>query len=98
MKKTYTNEFKEQILELFNSGVRQHELMKQFKLPKSTIRDWRKQYSERGSFVEKENLSPETQELKKLRNELKLVVKEKDRLELENKVLKHVALILGVKK
>jgi transposase len=98
MKKTYTNEFKEQIIELYLSGVPQHELMKQFKLSKSTIRDWRRQYTERGSFVKEEKLSPETQELKKLRNDLKRLDKENKRLEQENKILKYAALILGAKK
>jgi transposase len=91
MKRPYTNEFKEQIMELYNSGVRQFELMKQFKLSKATIRKWRKQYSESGSFIVDEKLSSEIQELKKLR-------KENERLQKELNILKHIALILGTKK
>jgi transposase len=91
MAKTYTSEFKEQILELYNSGVPQHELMKRFGLSKSTVRAWRKHHSEFGSFSSTAALSPEAQELKKLR-------KENERLQKELNILKHAALILGTKK
>jgi transposase len=91
MSKTYSNEFKEQIMELYHGGVRQFELMKRFNLAKSTIRQWRKQYAENGSFLVDEKLSSEAQELKKLR-------KENARLQKELNILKHVALILGTKK
>jgi transposase len=91
MPKRYTDEFKEQIVEMYHNGVRQCDLMKQFNLEKSTIRAWRKQYEVRGKFGGDEVLSPEAIELKKIRKELAQAQKELN-------ILKHAALILGTKK
>jgi transposase len=90
MAKRYSDEFKSQIVEMYNNGVRQCDLMKQFNLEKSTIRAWRKQHAVRGQFGSSETLSPEAIELKKLK-------KENEQLQKELNVLKHVALILGTK-
>jgi len=91
MCKRYSDEFKEHIIALYNSGVQQCELMKQFKLEKSTIRAWRAQHAVRGKFGGSETLSPETIELKKVKKEL-------EKLQKELAVLKHAALILGTRK
>jgi transposase len=91
MAKQYTDEFKEHVIALYEGGVKQHELMKQFGLSKSTIRAWRKQHAVRGKFGAKETLSPEAIELKKVKKEL-------EKLQKELAVLKHAALILGTRK
>jgi len=91
MPKVYTAEFKEYIVELYHSGVRQCDLMKQFCLDKSTIRAWRKQYAVRGKFGSPETMSPEAIELKRVKKELA-------KAQQELAVLKYAALILGTKK
>jgi transposase len=91
MAKRYSDEFKEQVVALYNNGVRQCELMEQFDLDKSTIRAWRKQYAVRGKFGGSETLSPDAIELKKVKKEL-------EKLRKELAVLKHAALILGIRK
>jgi transposase len=91
MFKRYSDEFKDQIVELHNSGVRQCDLMQQFKLPKCTIRAWRKQYAESGAFCKAAAQSPEARELAKVKKELAQAQKELN-------ILKHAALILGTKK
>jgi transposase len=48
------------------------------------------QHQTSGSFKEKDNLTPEQQELNKLRKEIK-------QLQMENDILKQAALILGRK-
>ena len=91
MGKRYSNEFKEMIVELYNSGVKQHILMAEYGLSKSTVREWRQQSATQGRFGSKEILSPEAHELKKVKKELA-------KLEKELEILKYVALVLGTKK
>jgi len=91
MPKRYTDEFKEQVVALYDSGVRQCELMKRFGLEKSTVRAWRKQHAVRGKFGGEETMSPEAIELKKVKKELA-------KAQQELAVLKYAALILGTKK
>jgi transposase len=90
MVKRYSVEFKEQIVELYNSGTRQYELMERFNLSKSTIRAWRKQHAVRGHFGSVETESPEARELKRVKKALA-------RAEKELNILKHAVLILGTK-
>ena len=64
-RRTFTPEFKKQIVDLYRSG-------------------------KSGSFKEKDNLTPEQQELRELR-------KENTQLKMENDILKQAALIFGRK-
>lgn len=89
-RRTYTSEFKEQIVSLFNGGKRKSEIIREYGLANSLIDKWITQAKNSGSFKEKDNRTPEQEELIRLR-------KENQRLLMENDVLKQAALILGRK-
>lgn len=89
-RRTFTPEFKHQIVQLYKNGKPKHEISKEYDLGYSTFERWIKQESNSGSFKEKDNLTPEQQELAKLR-------KQNQQLLMENDILKQAALILGRK-
>jgi len=89
-RRTFTKEFKEQIVQLHTSGKPRAEIIKEYELTPSSFDRWVSQYSTTGSFEEKDNRTPEQEELIKLR-------KENQRLAMENDILKQAALIMGRK-
>jgi transposase len=89
-RRTFTKEFKEQIVQLHASGKPRSEIIKEYELTPSSFDRWVSQYSNSGSFEEKDNRTPEQEELIKLR-------KENQRLAMENDILKQAALIMGRK-
>lgn len=89
-RRTFTKEFKQQMVDLYKSGKPRIAIIREYELNPSTFDKWVKQGTTTGSFIEKENLTPEQKELIKLRKELK-------NLEMENDILKQVALIFGRK-
>lgn len=89
-RRTYTDEFKAQMVKLYESGKFKHEIMKEYDLTPTAFNTWIKRSQTTGSFKEKDNLSPEELELMKLR-------KENQQLKMENDILKQAALILGPK-
>lgn len=89
-RRTYTEEFKKQMVELYKSGKPGSEIVKEYELTESSFRRWVRQYQESGSFKEKDNRSDEENELLKLQ-------KENQRLKMENDILKQAALIMGRK-
>jgi len=90
MVKTYTDEFKKKIAELVASGRAISELAREYKIAKSTISVWNKQYKNSGSFKKRDNLTDEEKELIALR-------KENKHLKMEVDILKQATLILGRK-
>ncbi len=86
----YTTEFKEQLVQLYLHGKPRSEIVKEYDLTASAFDRWVKQYQSSGSFAEKDNRTPEEDELIKLRKEL-------DQLRMENDILKQAALIIGRK-
>jgi transposase len=86
----YTEEFKRQIVELVSSGKMVGEIEREYKVSKTSIREWVKRYSKSGEFGAEANRSDEEKELRELR-------KENRRLCMENDILKQAALILGRK-
>lgn len=79
MAKVYENEFKVMIVELLNSGRKLKELSDEYSLNESMIRRWKREYlSKSGDFDRKRELSPEEQELKVLKKELREVTMERD--------------------
>ena len=90
MQKHYTKEFKKQIVDLFNSGKSIPMIEREYGIPYSTVRGWVKLYNKNGSFLLADNLDEEAKTIKALQKELK-------RLQMENDILKHAALILGRK-
>jgi transposase len=89
-RRTYTDEFKNQIVQLYLNEKPRHEIIREYELTPSTFDKWLKQSQSSGSFKEKDNRSPEEAELSKLK-------KENQQLKMENDILKQAALILGRK-
>ena len=87
-RRTYTEEFKNQMVQLYLNEKPRQEIIKEYDLTPSTFDKWLKQSQTSGSFKEKDNRSPEEAELLKLK-------KENQQLKMENDILKQAALILG---
>ena len=90
MAKRYEEKFKEQIVNLFNSGKSLADINKEYGIAKSTIKTWVERRNNSGSFNIDDNRTEEEKELIDLRKKLK-------QLEMENDILKQAALILGKK-
>ena len=89
-RRTFTPEFKEQMVKLYESGKPKNDIMKEYDLTATAFNSWIKRGQSTGSFSEKDNRSPEE-------NELIKVKKENQQLRMENDILKQAALILGRK-
>ncbi len=87
---SYTDEFKKQIVALYQSGKSVSCLVKEYNVTRAATYNWIKQFTNSGSFKTKDNRSVEENELIKLRKELK-------QLRMENDILKQAALIIGRK-
>ena len=87
-RRTYTVEFKQQIVQLYQNGKRKCDIIRQYNLTSSALDKWIKQAETTGSFHEKDNRTPEQQELIELR-------KQNQQLKMENDILKQAALIMG---
>ena len=87
----YTDEFKQQLVDLYHAGKHRCDIIcREYDLSTSLFDKWVKQADNSGSFHEKDNRTPEQEELIKLR-------KENQQLKMENDILKQAALILGRK-
>lgn len=89
-RRTFTSEFKQQMVQLYENGKTRAALVAEYDLIPSALDRWIKQARTTGSFKEKENRSPEENELIALRKELQ-------HLRMENDILKQAALIMGRK-
>ncbi len=89
-RRTYTEEFKNQMVQLYLNDKPRQEIIREYDLTPSAFDKWLKQSQTSGSFKEKDNRSPEESELLRLR-------KENQQLKMENDILKQAALILGRK-
>lgn len=89
-RRTYTDDFKQQIVELYNSGKSRAELIREYELTPSALASWINRYNTTGSFKAEDNRSEEEKELIQLR-------KENQQLRMENDILKQAALIMGRK-
>jgi len=90
VRRTFTPEFKRQVVRLYESGKPRADIIREYDLTASAFDIWVKQSQVSGSFKEKDNRTPEEEELIKLR-------KENQRLMMENDILKQAALIMGRK-
>lgn len=90
IRRSFTDEFKQQMVHLYLNGKSRQEIVNEYDLTPSSLDRWITQSQASGSFKEKDNRSPEENELIKLRKELK-------QLQMENDILKQAALILGQK-
>ena len=89
-RRTYSDEFKQKMVELYNSGKPRAELIREYELTPSALSSWINKYNSTGSFNIDDNRSEEEKELIKLRKEVQ-------RLRMENDILKQAARIMGRK-
>ena len=89
-RRTYTDEFKNQLVQLYLNGKRKYDIIREYDIASSLLGKWIKQAQTTGSFKEKDNRSDLEKELIELR-------KRNKQLEMENDILKQAALILGRK-
>ena len=89
-RRTFTEDFKTQIVNLYLGGKKKSEILREYDLNAVTLNRWIKQHQGSGSYKEKDNRTPEENELIKLR-------KRNLQLEMENDILKQAALIMGRK-
>lgn len=79
MAKVYENEFKVMIVELLNSGRKAKEVSEEYGLNDSMLRRWKREHlAKSGDFSKKREVTPEEQELKALRKELREITLERD--------------------
>lgn len=90
MSKYYTDEFKQKIVELRQKGKPTKEIVSEYKITKSSLYQWEKQFANSGKFTIIDNLSESEKELRELR-------KLNKRLLMENDILKQAALIMARK-
>ena len=86
----YSEEFKEQMIKLYQSGKTRAELIKTYDLTASAFDRWVKQDKTTGSFKTKDNLTEEQVEVLRLK-------KENKKLKMEVDILKQATLIMGRK-
>ena len=85
MVKHYEENFKKQIVEIYNQGnYTYNKLGEEYQIAPSTIRGWVKRYNNTQSF----DINDNKKEIIRLRKQLK-------QLEMENDILKQAALLLG---
>ena len=89
-RREFTEEFKLQMVKLYNTGKSQSEIVKEYDLTRSAFASWVKKYNTTGSFKACDNRTEEEKELIRLK-------KENQQLRMENDILKQAALILGQK-
>ena len=89
-RRTYTDEFKNQLVQLHLNGKRKCDIIREYDISGALLDKWIKQSTTSGSFKEKDNRSSLEQELIDLR-------KRNKQLEMENDILKQAALIFGRK-
>ncbi|NSL52778.1 transposase [Bacillus sp. P2(2020)] len=89
-RRTYTEEFKLQMVKLYENGKSRADIAREYELTPSALDRWIKNHKETGSFKAEDNRSSAENELIQLR-------KENQRLRMENDILKQAALIMGRK-
>jgi transposase len=89
-RRTFTTDFKKQVVALYENGKSRQDIVSEYQLTASALDRWITQFQQSGSFKEKDNRSPEEQELMELR-------KRNKQLEMEVDILKQAALIMGRK-
>ncbi len=89
-RRSYTEEFKRQMVQLRQSGKPRKEIIQEYDLCPTAFDRWVMQSERSGSFKEKDNRTPEENELIQMRKEIA-------QLKMENDILKQAALIFGRK-
>lgn len=89
-RREFTEEFKHQMVQLYNSGKPRAEIAREYDLTPSALNRWIERINATGSTKEADNRTPEQQEVLRLR-------KQNQQLLMENDILKQAALIFGRK-
>lgn len=89
-RRNYSEEQKKQLVSLYNAGKPRCEIIREYDLSASAFDYWVKRINATGSSHEKDNRTPQEQELLRLQ-------KENKQLKMENDVLKQAALIFARK-
>ncbi len=89
-RRTFSEEFKRQIVSLYNSGKSVSDICKEYDLGNSTVWRWISRVNKTGSTKEKDNRTPEQQKIIEQEKELK-------QLRMEVDILKQAALIFAQK-
>lgn len=87
-RRTFSEEFKLQMVQLYNSGKSRSNISKEYDISLTVLDRWIKRINATGSTKESDNRTPEQTELLHLR-------KENQRLLMENDILKQAALIFA---
>lgn len=87
-RREYTEDFRKQMVALYNSGKSASQIARDYELTPSTLAKWIKRINKTGSSHAKDNLTPVEEELIQLR-------KRNKQLEMEVDILKQAALIIG---
>lgn len=89
-KPKYEDEFKKQLVELYNNGKPVNDILSEYRVSRSALHKWINYFNNSGSFKAKDNRSANEVELKRLEKEIR-------QLRMENDILKQAALIMGRK-
>lgn len=63
IRRHFTDDFKQQIVDLHNAGMKRSALIKEYDLTPSTFDKWEKQAKTKGSFKSVDNLTDEQRKL-----------------------------------
>ncbi|MHC1750388.1 MAG: IS3 family transposase [Cellulosilyticaceae bacterium] len=77
-RRTYTDEFKNQLVQLYLNGKRKCDIIREYDITGSLLDKWIKQAETTGSFKEKDNLSETEKELIELRKQNRQLLMEND--------------------
>ena len=89
-RRQFTEEFKTQMVQMYNNGKGINEIVKEYDLTRSALERWISNYNKTGSFKAKDNRTDLENEVLRLQKALKYA-------KMENDILKQAALILGQK-
>lgn len=89
-RRQFSDTFKQQIVDLYQSGKKRSEIIREYDLTPSSFDKWVKQATTTGSFRTQDNLSELEKELHRLR-------KENRQLAMENDILKQATVIMARK-
>lgn len=78
VRKRYEKEFKKTIIELLSTGQSVKQVCSDYGLKPDIVRRWRREFSDKGGFGIRKELSEEEKELRLLKRELKDVTEERD--------------------